>query len=166
MIYELDLIYKYVFKVCNNELTNLDPEQESQEYFAYTFNLNNQKVKFRIAKITPKKIGQFVSIWKRDKNGITKPHELNDEFAYWIIAVRKEMKLGVFIFNKTILIEKKILASKTAPGKRGMRVYPTWDLTESKHAEKTQLWQSEYFVEISNENKIDIAKAKKLLNLN
>ena len=162
---ELDLINKYVFQVCETKLKNVETELECQEYFAHNFELNNQKVKFRMAKITPTKTGQFVSIWKRNQNGITEPHNIADEFEFYIIGTKAETKLGVFIFNKTILSENKILSNKNGEGKLGIRVYPTWNLTTNKQAQKTQNWQTKYFVEISNNNQIDINKAKKLLNL-
>ncbi len=41
------------------------PESESAEYGAYCFSLDHKKVLFRIAKTTPTKIGQFVTLWKR-----------------------------------------------------------------------------------------------------
>jgi len=59
---ELELIDKSVFKICGLGLTNVEPEAESQEYFAHNFLLNGQNVKFRKAKITPTKIGQFVKL--------------------------------------------------------------------------------------------------------
>jgi hypothetical protein len=161
---ELELINKCIFQRCEIELKNVETELESKEYFAHNFELNNEKVKFRMAKITPTKTGQFVAMWKRNDNGITEPHNVLDKFEFYIIATREETKLGIFIFNKIALSEHKILTSKNGEGKRGIRVYPTWSLTTNKQAQKTQNWQSKYFVEISNHNQIDISKAKKLLN--
>lgn len=68
------------------QLENLAIEKESREYFAHNFELNKQKVKFRMAKITPTKTGQFVTIWKRNENGITEPHNVDDEFEFYLIA--------------------------------------------------------------------------------
>ncbi len=162
---ELELINNCIFQVCGIELKNVETELESQEYFAQNFELNNEKVKFRMAKITPTKTGQFVTIWKRNDRGITEPHNVSDKFEFYIIATREEAKFGIFIFNKIVLSENKILTSKNGEGKRGIRVYPTWSLTTNKQAQKTQSWQTKYFVEISNNNQIDLGKAKKLLNL-
>lgn len=161
---EIELINEFVFKVCGVILENLETESESKEYFAHSFELNKQKVKYRMAKITPTKIGQFVTIWKRNENGITEPHNVDDEFEFYLISVRQQEQFGVFIFNKTILSENKILTSKNGEGKRGIRVYPTWSVTENKQAQKTQKWQAKCFIEIGLENQIDINKAKKLLN--
>ena len=162
---ELELIDKSVFKICGLGLTNVEPEAESQEYFAHNFLLNGQNVKFRKAKITPTKIGQFVTIWKRNEKGITEPFDISDKFEFYIIATRQNEKFGLFIFPKTVLNENKVLSDKTRGGKRGIRVYPTWDLTTNKQAQKTQLWQTKYFLDISPDKEIDLEKAKNLLSL-
>ena len=162
---EIELLNKVVFQVCGIELENVETELESQEYFANTFELNNQKVKFRMAKITPTKTGQFVAIWKRNENGITEPNNVEDKFEFYIIGTRENEKFGVFIFDKTILSENKILTNKNVEGKRGIRVYPNWSKTENKQAQKTQNWQTKCFVEIGNGTEIDINKAKMLLKM-
>jgi len=163
---ELELINKFVFKICALELTNVETELESREYFAHNFEISRQKVKFRTAKITPTKTGQFVTIWKRNEKGITEPFDISDDIDFYIIATRKDTEFGLFIFPKIVLYENKILSDKTRNGKRGIRVYPTWDLTTNKQAQKTQLWQTKYFLQISQEQPIDLKRAKKLLNLN
>lgn len=161
---ELELIDQLVFKACGLELTNVVAESESQEYFAHTFQLGELHIKFRTAKITPTKTGQFVALWKRDKKGITAPFNVSDDFNCCIIATRKDLRFGLFIFPKEILHEQGILSDKTKEGKRGIRVYPTWDLTTNKQAKKTQHWQSNYFLTISEDRPIDLARAKSLLN--
>lgn len=160
---EIQLLNNSIFKVCGQPLENLETEKESQEYFAHNFELNTRKVTFRMAKITPTKTGQFVTIWKRNENGITVPHNVDDGFEFYLIATRQAERFGVFIFNKTILSENRILTSKKGEGKRGIRVYPNWSVTANKQAQKTQNWQTKYFVEIWNET--DINKAKKLLKI-
>ncbi len=163
---EIERINDFVFKTCGYELSNLKAEIESQDYFAYNFQLNGQNVKFRKAKITPTKIGQFVTLWKRNEKGITEPFNFSDKIELYIIATQQNENLGLFIFPKTVLYENKILSGNTSEGKRGIRVYPTWDLTINKQAQKTQLWQLKYFLDISPDKKIDLTKAKKLLSLN
>ena len=162
---EIQLLNNSIFKVCGIELENIETEKESQEYFAHNFELNKQKVKFRMAKITPTKIGQFVTIWKRNENRITEPHNVEDEFEFYLIATRQGEKFGVFIFDKTVLSENRILTSKNGEGKRGIRVYPNWSVTENKQAQKTQNWQTKYFVEIENGNEVDLKKVKMLLKI-
>jgi len=44
-----------------------------------------------------------------------------------------------------------------------MRVYPSWDTVTNKQAEKTQLWQTKYFLKIDNNSKTNLNLAKQLL---
>lgn len=97
------------------------------------------------SKITPKKIGQFVSIWKRDNNGITVPHDDSDDFDFMIIHSKNDIHEGYFIFPKNILIEQNVISKNRKGGKRGLRVYPPWDATQNRQAIKTQTWQLKYW---------------------
>lgn len=162
---EIELINELIFKACNLEITNIVEELESREYAAHSFQLDKKTVKFRIAKITPTKTGQFVTIWKRNEKGITCPYDITDNFDFFIIATRKESNFGLFIFPKDVLLENKIISDNERDGKRGIRVYPSWDITTNKQAIKTQHWQLHYFLNLTQKDKIDINKAKKLLNL-
>lgn len=163
---DLELINNLVFKPCGLNLSNFETELESQQYSACDFQLNKLKVKFRLAKITPTKIGQFVTIWKRNEKGITQPFDIFDDIDFFIISARQQNKLGLFIFTKSALHDNKILSDKIKQGKRGIRVYPNWDFPTNKPAQKTQQWQTKYFLEISKSIGIDLKKAKQLLNIN
>ena len=161
-----ELIDELVFKPCNLSLRNIQPESESHGYAALTFQLNEYSVLFRKAKITPTKTGQFVTLWKRNKKGITEPFDLKDEFNFYLIAAKTLTSFGVFIFPKRVLHENKILSDQTIDGKRGIRVYPIWDETMNKQAQKTQSWQTKYFLDLSNADETDINRAKNLLMMN
>jgi len=137
-------------------------EKESQEYAACTFLLNGLWVKFRSAKITPTKTGQFVTLWKRDEEGITQPHDGSDDINLFIISTRKDDCAGYFIFPKSVLLEKGILSGKNKPGKRGFRVYPSWDKAENKQAQASQRWQLMYFLEIESGNAFNEDRARQL----
>lgn len=145
---DLIIAKKLVYDHCNFESAQPLPEPESQDYNAYRFDLNSLKICYRTAKITPTKTGQFVTLWKRNKNGIIEPFDFCDEIDAVIISVSKENNLGQFIFPKTILLEKGVFSTKTKEGKRAIRVYPPWDQTSSKQAQKTQQWQLNYFFEV------------------
>ena len=56
-----------IYDKCNLAISNFHKELESKEYQACRFNLNNKHIICRTAKITPKKVGQFVTFWKRKK---------------------------------------------------------------------------------------------------
>jgi hypothetical protein len=150
-----------LYDVCGFELTNPLVEKESSEYGACCFNLNGHKVRFRVSKITPSKTGQFVSIWKRDEQGITQPFHEEEDFDLVIISCKTNENFGQFIFAKEVLMEKGIITGRAKKGKCGIRVYPPWDKTMSKQAEKTQRWQTNYFLRI--DNSIDFEAAKKLV---
>src|SRR5690554_7858990 len=124
---EIRQIEKLVFTPCGLKLSNIQSEKESQEYCAHDFRLGERKVKFRTARITATKTGQFVAIWKRNEAGITEPLDSSDTIDFLIIATKKESAFGCFIFPKAVLLEKKIMSNSGSSGKRGMRVYPTWD---------------------------------------
>lgn len=129
------------------EISSIEFESESKEYDACQFLLNDSQIIYRKAKITPKKSGQFVTFWRRNKEGITAPFHENDSFDYYIINVKKENRLGQFVFPKSVLIEKGIVATDKKDGKRGFRVYPIWDDVNNKQAQKSQEWQLKHFYE-------------------
>ncbi|WP_373564966.1 MepB family protein [Paenibacillus sp. E222] len=62
-----ELIYDRCGFVCSQ------PHEEAQnaEYVAYVLTLNSLSIRFRVAKTTPTKIGQFVTLWQRSKDGST-----------------------------------------------------------------------------------------------
>src|SRR5258708_5952015 len=92
-----------------------------------SFNLNGFFIRFRVAKITPTKIGQFVTLWKRIGNGPTQPYDTSDTVDFFIISTRKDDHFGQFVFPKSVLSEQGILSINGKGGKRGIRVYPPWD---------------------------------------
>ncbi|CAD0005103.1 MepB family protein [Flavobacterium salmonis] len=158
---DLILTKELVYDYCNLECTQPQPEAESTEYSAYRFEINKKTICYREAKITPTKTGQFVTLWKRNISGTIEPFDFSDTIDFVIISVRKENSFGQFIFPKAILLEKGIFSTATKEGKRATRVYPPWDVTTSKQAQKTQKWQLDYFLEITKDETIDL-KAKEL----
>lgn len=139
-------------------ISNVQADLECEEYFGYNFQLNTTKVKFRKAKITPKKIGQFVTLWRRNADGITEPFHFKDDFEFYIIYVERAEQKGFFFFSKQVLAEKQILINGTKDGKRGFRVYPSWDIPENRQAEKTLAWQSEFFIDLTKEADVEIKR--------
>ena len=131
-------------------------ESESAEYGACTFILNGLSICFRVAKITPTKIGQFVTLWKRTGKSPIQPFDLSDSIDFVVVSVRKGDLFGQFVFPKLALCEKGIVSKNAQGGKRAFRVYPPWDNTISPQAQKTQKWQLEYFLEIPTDKPVDI----------
>ncbi|MBX9830677.1 MepB family protein [Candidatus Babeliales bacterium] len=162
----IDLIttQEFAYKPCNLSIKNAELEAESQEYGACTFEMNGLRIKFRVAKITPTKIGQFVTLWKRSQAGITEPYDMADNIDFFVISVRNKEHFGQFVFPKAVLCEKGFVSQNGKGGKRAMRVYPAWDVAENQQAKKTQAWQLAYFFEIKQDKPIDTARVKKLFS--
>ncbi len=149
-----------IYDKCDFKISNFKPEIESKEYNACRYELNGRNIFGRTSKITPKKIGQFVTFWKRNIKGVIEPFEENDEFDFYVVNSRTETKLGQFVFPKSVLIKKGIVSTAKKEGKRGFRVYPNWEIAKNKQAEKTQKWQLDYFYEINETT--DLLKVAKL----
>lgn len=150
-----------VYDTCYFEFKNFVVGTESTEYHACSFQLNSFQIIHRLSKITPTKIGQFVTIWKRNNKGITAPFDVSDNFDFIVITSKKGTNIGQFVFPKAVLLEKRIISNNTTYGKRGIRVYPPWDIPTSKQAVKTQLWQTKYFYSI-DKDAFDVGFVKKL----
>lgn len=161
---ELKVIKELVYDKCGFKLTNLKLNSESVEYGACSFKLDGLRIEHRVSKITPTKTGQFVTIWKRNINGVTEPFDILDDFDFVIITSKSEGSIGQFIFPKSVLAEKGIISQSGKDGKRGIRVYPSWDKATNRQAAKTQSWQTKYFVTINNDNAIDIGLTRKLFD--
>lgn len=142
------LIAKQYFDACGFGYTQPIAGAESAEYGAYTFTLYGKSVLYRVAKITPTKTGQFVTVWKRNDQGITVPYHMSDNIDLFIISTRSADNIGLFIFPKEVLLQQGIISGHLIEGKRGIRVYPPWDVAASKQAQKTQQWQTAFFLEI------------------
>lgn len=122
-------------------------------------------MKFRAGKTTPTKIGQFVTLWKRNEKGITEPYNIWDAFDLYIIATRKEDESGVFIFPASVLHDNKILSGENGAGKRGFRVYPGWSLPTDEQALKSQGWQMKFYLEILRDIVVNTRKPTALITL-
>ncbi|MCG6141381.1 MepB family protein [Leptospira mtsangambouensis] len=151
--------HKTLFDPLKLIITNVFLEEESAEYNACNFQCNGKKITFRSAKVTPKKIGQFVTLWKRSQKGPIEPYQYKDKMDLYIIETQYKNHIGYFIFTKEILNEKGILFGKYE-GKRGFRVYPTWDQPNNKQGMSTQKWQLPYFLDRSEDkNDLDVLRS-------
>ncbi|MES9665432.1 MepB family protein [Bacillus nitratireducens] len=153
---------KMIYKPNNLFITNQKEEKQNSEYAGGIFQLNNRSIRFRVSKITPNKIGQFVSFWEKDASMRNQAFSYDSAPNLLVITCIADNKLGQFIFPKEILLKEKILKTQNQKGKMAMRVYPIWDKPVSNQAKKSQQWQLQYFVDLSDSKNVAIHK---LLNL-
>lgn len=137
-------------------------EVDNAEYGAYQFTLQQRRIKFRVAKITPTKIGQFVTVWKRVGKQPIRPYDVLDPFDLLVISTRRGELFGQFVMPKSVLVQQGILSAAGKGGKRALRVYPPWDQTTSRQAQNTQHWQLRYFLEIPHHKPLDKARLQML----
>ncbi|WP_261808054.1 MepB family protein [Paenibacillus sp. N3.4] len=128
--------------------------------------MNALSIRFRVARITPTKLGQFVTLWERIGNGPIQPYDVSDPVDFFVISARKGSAFGQFVFPKAVLCDQDIVSNKGKGGKRAIRVYPPWDNPTSRQAQKTQKWQLEYFLEIPVDTPIDYVRVQKLYGPN
>lgn len=138
-------ILKRLLNSSDVTITKVLPEIQNAEYDAFRFTIAGHTARFRNAKITPKKNGQFVAFWEKNTADKNQPFHANNTPDLLIIAVNDSLNTGYFIFPKHILITKKIISDKDSIGKMALRIYPPWDLAMSIQAKKTQVWQNYFF---------------------
>jgi len=155
---DLKIVKGLIYDRCGLHLTKLQNNPESVEYSACSYELNGKKIQHRASKITPTKVGQFVTIWKRNKEGITEPFDISDEFDFIVVTSANKDQFGQFIFSKSVLASKGIITSQGKAGKRGIRVYPPWDITTNEQARRTQAWQKQYFLDVNSNTDLSIAQ--------
>src|SRR5688500_4938487 len=91
------LIYEPAGLVC----TTLKKDSEGQEYGGCSFIINNLHIIFRVAKITPTKEGQFVTVYKRNhQGGVIMPYDALDVLDLVVVTVAYNDRFGQFVFPK------------------------------------------------------------------
>jgi hypothetical protein len=154
--------FELIHNICGFDCTQPQLEDQNADYGAYVFQVNSKLIRFRVAKITPKKNGQFVTLWQRNEHGISQPFDESEPVNYFVICARNGNNLGQFVFPKDVLLSRDIISIQGKGGKRAIRVYPIWDTPESKQAQKTQEWQLEYFLDLPTNKPINKDRASLL----
>lgn len=126
------------------------PEEQQSDYEAGVAELDGQLWRIRTARITPTKSGGFVAIWRRDETGTTTPFEPEAELQGLMVFISEDNRFGVFRFTMQHLERLGVLASASAPGKRGFRVYPSWTSGLKGQAKKSQDAQLTAFSALTN----------------
>jgi len=138
----------------------LKREDQNSEYEGLLLIINKHVYRSRLAKLTPKKKGYFVAFWEKDTEGINQAYSYENSPEKLIVSVIDNERRGQFIFPKKVLLKYGILKSPKQKGKMALRVYPSWVTELNKNATRTQSWQLEYFIDLSDN--LEIEKLKKL----
>ena len=91
---DLFLTQKFLFDSCGFQCSTPETEAESADYNAHTFKVNDKSIVYREAKITPTKVGQFVTIWKRTE-------KVPSPLFIWMIRLTSSL----FPPEKTIILD-------------------------------------------------------------
>ncbi|WP_139277698.1 MepB family protein [Rhodococcus marinonascens] len=137
-------------------------EPESAAYGAYALSINGLATRFRVAKTTPTKVGQFVTLWQRGEAGPIRPFDTSDNVKLFVISVRDHEQFGQFVFPVDTLVRRGVVSRDGVGGKRAIRVYPPWVAPTSRQARNTQTWQLEYFLPPHQIDECDCARARTL----
>ncbi len=152
----LDYVNKMIYEPNDLPVKSVQEEKQNSKYGAGTFRLSSRTVRFRVANITPTKVGQFVAFWEKDENNTNQPFTYEEAPDLLVITTfTDDGEFGQFIFPKEVLFKQNILRSNSTKGKM---VYSSWDKPTSKQAMKTQKWQLPYFVDMRDLSKLPIDK--------
>lgn len=121
------------------------PEDQNSDYEAGHVTIGSGVWRIRTARITPKKPGAFVAVWKRSAEGNTEPFDGTDACEGLMVFVDETTRFGVFRFTREHLAELGVTRSASSSGKRGFRVYPSWHENLNKQALSTQHAQAAGF---------------------
>jgi hypothetical protein len=164
LIATIEQVYKPAGMTLTHEARR---EEESAEYGACRFGLDGQTIVFRLAKTTPTKIGQFVTLWKRPTPACEiAPLDTGDGVAFVVVSVADATHRGQFVFDREILAAKGVMSIDGVGGKRAIRVYPPWVTPVAKQAIRTQQWQLKYFLALDQSGNADAVEVRRLFGLN
>lgn len=153
------LIHAVLMALENKMELSFKQENQNSEYEGAIFQLNNQAYRMRLAKWTPKKQGYFVAVWEKDSAGKNQAYHYEQSPEKLIISIIDDTKCGQFIFPKEVLLTQGILKTEKQKGKMAFRVYPSWIENLNETAKKTQLWQNEYFIDLTKQINVDKVNA-------
>jgi hypothetical protein len=183
---ELLIILQNNFAPSGYKLPNADeliPQNQNAQYHGYAFTLNQKRIIYRKAKITPDRPGAFLALWKRPADlSNSKPIPFANEFDYLLVAVSSDglttinnqvanIQKGFFLFPVELLVKKGIVTGRNHKGKTAFRVFPPWSESRalkgtgafSNSAKVTQRWQCDYFLNQNKHGLVDIIKLNNIL---
>ncbi|BFV61106.1 hypothetical protein KCMC57_up62100 [Kitasatospora sp. CMC57] len=151
-----------VYDPCGFTCSQPVPEAEGAAYAAHEFTLDGLSIRFRAAKTTPTKVGQFVTVWKRSPAGPIQPFDATDPVDLVVISSRDHQHFGQFVFPMDALRHHGVVSVNGSGGKRAFRVYPPWVTTTNRQADSAQAWQLDFFLHLHQNGPVDLACAHEL----
>lgn len=128
-------------------IETVSTEPENADYGGAVVRVGEERIRVRVGKTTPTKAGHFVTVWRRDEDGVSTPFADDDTVDSLLVSVRDEDRHGSFLFPVGVLRQQGIVSGAGSAGKRGFRLYTPWTSVSSAQAVKTRRWQGEYFRE-------------------
>ena len=125
-------------------------EPENAEYGGAVIRSADVTARLRVGKATPAKAGHFVTVWRRNNDGVSAPFRDDDGVDCLMVVVTDGGRLGCFSFPTEVLRERGIVSGGRSSGKRGFRVYAPWVTVTSTQARRTQAWQTRHFREMDD----------------
>ncbi|AYG85214.1 hypothetical protein DWB77_07431 [Streptomyces hundungensis] len=151
-----------VYDPCGFACSQPVPEAEGAAYAAHEFTLDGLSIRFRAAKTTPSKVGQFVTVWKRSPAGPIQPFDATDPVDLFVISTRDHHHFGQFVLPMDELRQHGVISASGSGGKRAFRVYPPWVTTTNRQASSAQAWQLDFFLHLPQDRPVDLARAHEL----
>lgn len=100
----LAYLEKIVYEPNQLNIEFIQEEKQNSNYGAGTFKLASRTVRFRVAKKTPTKIGQFVGFWEKVQNNKKQPFSYEEAPDLLVITTSMmDDHFGQFIFRKKFL---------------------------------------------------------------
>ena len=159
-----ELLQNTLIPFLKGTFDNYQEEHQNSEYESFSFSINQYSFRNRLAKKIPTKKGYFVVFWEKDNNNKNKAFDYKNSPDFLIVNVFDNEHKGLFVFPKSELLKQKILRTSQVKGKMAIRVYPLWEQSLNKTAEKTQQWQLDYFIDLSCKT-VDYNKLEDILKL-
>ena len=69
----LNYVNKMIYEPSGLAVNLIKEEKQNAKYGAGIFQLSSKTVRFRVANITPNKVGYFVAFWEKDENNKNQP---------------------------------------------------------------------------------------------
>ncbi|MGG1219912.1 MepB family protein, partial [Priestia endophytica] len=94
----LTYVNKTIYESNHLTVKSVQEEKQNSKYGAGTFQLSSKTVRFRVANITPTKVGQFVAFWEKDENNKNHPYLYEEAPDLLVITTFKNKnEFGQFI---------------------------------------------------------------------